>query len=64
MFALFYDTGTGQISAINGSGRAPFALTLDKVRNTESAVQEDSLLPYHPLDHYCPWGLCRLVRPD
>lgn len=31
-FALYYDAATGQISALNGSGRAPAALTIDAVR--------------------------------
>jgi len=31
-FALFYDAATGRISAMNGSGRAPAALTLDLLR--------------------------------
>jgi len=29
MFALFYEAATGQVTALNGSGRAPAALTLD-----------------------------------
>lgn len=28
-FALYYDAKTGQVSALNGSGRAPVALNID-----------------------------------
>ncbi|KPV74759.1 uncharacterized protein RHOBADRAFT_36697 [Rhodotorula graminis WP1] len=31
-FCLFYDSDSKQVKALNGSGRAPAALTLDKVR--------------------------------
>jgi gamma-glutamyltranspeptidase/glutathione hydrolase len=30
-FALIYDPTTRQVSGINGSGRAPAALTIDKI---------------------------------
>jgi len=31
-FALYYEASSGQVSALNGSGRAPAALTLDRIR--------------------------------
>jgi len=31
-FALFYDSSSGQVSALNGSGRAPAALTLERLQ--------------------------------
>src|SRR5512133_1550101 len=32
MFALFYDARMSNVSALNGSGRAPAGLSLDRVR--------------------------------
>src|SRR5574339_602174 len=32
MFALFYSADTGRVTALNGSGRAPAALTLDRLK--------------------------------
>ncbi|KAF0108418.1 MAG: gamma-glutamyltranspeptidase [Anaerolineaceae bacterium] len=68
MFALFYDAAAGQVSALNGSGRAPAALTLDLVQKTVGAglvpaqgrpqgspLQE--LSPYHPYTATVP-GAC------
>src|SRR5512143_2707221 len=31
-FALFYEAASGQVSALNGSGRAPAALTLERLQ--------------------------------
>ncbi|MBL8217831.1 MAG: gamma-glutamyltransferase, partial [Bryobacterales bacterium] len=31
-FALYYDAAAGQVSALNGSGRAPAALRLEDLR--------------------------------
>jgi gamma-glutamyltranspeptidase / glutathione hydrolase len=31
MFALFYDAKTGQVTALNGSGRAPAGLTRERI---------------------------------
>src|SRR5512139_1718028 len=32
MFALYFAAGTGQITALNGSGRAPAALSLERLK--------------------------------
>ena len=37
-FALYFDTRTRQVSALNGSGRAPRELTLEQVRNAGHTV--------------------------
>ncbi|MGZ9164219.1 MAG: gamma-glutamyltransferase [Anaerolineales bacterium] len=44
MFALFYDAGTKGITALNGSGRAPSALTLDRLKK-EGITTE--MPPFH-----------------
>ncbi len=31
-FALYFDAQTGQVSALNGSGRAPAALSLERIK--------------------------------
>lgn len=43
-FALFYEAATGEVSALNGSGRSPAALSIAKLR--EDGLEED-LPPYH-----------------
>jgi gamma-glutamyltranspeptidase/glutathione hydrolase len=65
MFALFYEAGTGKITALNGSGRAPAALTLGLLDGTPGAIQEGVLQPYHPLTITVPGacaGWCDLVE--
>lgn len=53
MFALFFDATTKQISALNGSGRAPRALTIERLK--KEGLHE--LLPYHPYTVTVP-GAC------
>lgn len=53
MFALFYEAASGEVSALNGSGRAPAALTLDLLREKELA----ELPPFHPYTITVP-GAC------
>lgn len=57
MFALFYEAATGQVTALNGSGRAPAALTLSLLRKTVGATHESPLSPYHPYTVTVP-GAC------
>src|SRR6187397_2571157 len=44
MFALYYDAETKQVTALNGSGRAPAALTLDRLK--KDGISSD-MPPYH-----------------
>jgi gamma-glutamyltranspeptidase/glutathione hydrolase len=50
MFALYYSAETKQVSALNGSGRAPAALTLERVKKEGFSTD----LP--------PGCLCGMVR--
>jgi gamma-glutamyltranspeptidase / glutathione hydrolase len=63
MFALYYDAGTKQVTALNGSGRAPAALTLDRLK--KEGLLADELLPYHAHTVTVPGacaGWCDLIE--
>jgi gamma-glutamyltranspeptidase / glutathione hydrolase len=53
-FLLYYEAASGRVFAMNGSGRAPAALTLDRARADADAAAPpsssppSSLPPYHP----------------
>jgi gamma-glutamyltranspeptidase/glutathione hydrolase len=53
MFALYYDAQTKQVSALNGSGRAPAALSLERLQKEN--IKE--LPPFHPYTITVP-GAC------
>jgi len=62
MFALFYEAGTGAITALNGSGRAPAALSLERVK--KEGLDED-IPPFHPYTITVPGacaGWCDLIE--
>lgn len=64
-FALFYEASTGKLTALNGSGRAPAALTLERVRTELGLTHEPSLPPFHPHTITVPGacaGWCDLVE--
>src|SRR5512144_2028349 len=44
MFALFYSADMKQVTALNGSGRAPAALTLDRLKKDGFSTE---LAPFH-----------------
>ena len=61
-FALYFEAATGQVTALNGSGRAPAGLTLERLRR-EGFGRE--LPPYHPYTITVPGacaGWCDLVE--
>ena len=61
-FALFYNADTRQVSALNGSGRSPTALTLERLQR--DGLSEE-LPPFHPYTITVPGacaGWCDLVE--
>lgn len=63
MFALYFDAQTQQVTALNGSGRAPSALTLDRLKR--EGLLADSLPFYHPHTVTVPGacaGWCDLIQ--
>ena len=46
-FALFYDAATCQVTALNGSGRAPAALTLERLAAGGLRPRAAALSPLH-----------------
>lgn len=65
-FALYYEAATRQVHALNGSGRAPAGLTLDRLRREGflDSPNHTELPPYHPYTITVPGaaaGWCDLV---
>ena len=54
-FALYYEAATGRVHALNASGRAPRALTLE--RALQAARPDGTLPPFHPYTVTVP-GAC------
>ena len=53
-FALYYEASSGQITALNGSGRAPASLSIERLKKEGLA---DNLPPFHPYTITVP-GAC------
>jgi gamma-glutamyltranspeptidase/glutathione hydrolase len=63
MFALYYDAQTQQVTALNGSGRASSALTLERLKR--EGLLAESLPPFHPHTVTVPGacaGWCDLIE--
>jgi gamma-glutamyltranspeptidase/glutathione hydrolase len=53
-FALYYEAASGEVTALNGSGRAPAGLTLERLHREGLG---EALPPYHPYTITVP-GAC------
>jgi gamma-glutamyltranspeptidase / glutathione hydrolase len=74
MFALYYEAASGQVTALNGSGRAPASLTMELLQKNgfgvlgathESPLPPSPLPPYHPYTITVPGacaGWCDLIE--
>lgn len=63
MFALYFDALTKQVTALNGSGRAPAALTLDRLK--KEGINSHELPPFHAYTVTVPGacaGWCDLIE--
>ncbi len=61
-FALYYEATSGQVTALNGSGRAPQGLSIERLKDEGLAA---SLPPFHPYTITVPGacdGWCDLVE--
>ncbi len=67
-FALYYEAASGQITALNGSGRAPAGLTLERLAREGFGVGASGRAPlpaYHPYTITVPGacaGWCDLIE--
>ncbi|MDP1714127.1 MAG: gamma-glutamyltransferase [Anaerolineales bacterium] len=63
MFALYFDAQTKKVTALNGSGRAPAALTFDRLK--KEGLLAESLPPFHAHTVTVPGacaGWCDLIE--
>lgn len=64
-FAVHYEALSGRLTALNGSGRAPAVLTLERIRKTLGLSRAESLPAYHPYTVTVPGacaGWCDLIE--